>query len=238
MKFDKATVSQPSSLFKFLQERRKEKQFRQTVEVSVTLFFICFFLLLAIRPTVSTISTLIGDINTKKQMVKKSKDKINQIIQAQAVFSQIQADYHLIDNCLPSHYAFAYASTQIIGIGLQSGLDIQNINFSLSPDKGKQVENIPKFGYSLSTPIDFANITSLINDFSQNRRLFRLNSFSISPMSRENKADMSLDYQSTLPNPDQVNVTLDTDIFYLPKWAQKLLSPSTWWSFQSCHFWP
>lgn len=214
MKFDNQTISKPTNLFNFLLQKRKEKQFQQTLEVSLTFFFICFFLLLAIRPTVVTISKLVGEIEAKKEMVNTGKKQINQIIQAQNVFSQVQSNYQIIDQSLPSTYAFSNAANQIMGITQQVGLNTNSISFDLDSKKNNQAKSVTSFyGYSLSSPLDFFSLTDLLSQINNNRRLLEIDSLTI--QAQPPATDQTNPTLSASPaNP--IVVKLNTKIYYLP----------------------
>ena len=212
MKYENPLTSTPSSLMSFIMEKRQQKQFRQTFEISVTLIFISFFLIFAIRPTVLTITSLVSEINTKKELAEKYKKKINSVIQAQTVYSQAQSNYQLINASLPDNYRFSQAATQIRGITQSSGLSADQIEFDLS-DKIDEVYEAPYYGYSWSQNIDFSRIDSLLAGFTNNRRCFQLISFTISsPQETKSGQDQELPITT-----NQTSVSLGTKIYYWTK---------------------
>jgi len=193
-------------------EKRQQKQFRQTFEISVTLIFISFFLIFAIRPTVLTITSLISEIDTKKELAEKYKKKINSVIQAQTVYSQAQSNYELINASLPDNYRFSQAATQIRGIAQSSGLSADKIDFSLS-DEIDQVYKAPYYAYSFSQNIDFDKISNLINSLTNNRRCFQMTSFTVSsPQVAKAGQDQELPITT-----NQTSVSLGTQIYYWTK---------------------
>lgn len=196
----------------FIMEKRQQKQSRQTFEISVTLVLISFFLIFAIRPAVLTITSLISEINTKKELAEKYKKKINSVVQAQTVYSQAQSNYQLINASLPDNYRFSQAAIQIRGITQSSGLSADKIDFSLS-DEIDEVYKAPYYGYSLSQNIDFSRIDSLLAGFTNNRRCFQLTNLTISSPQQAKPGQISEEPITT----NQTKVSIGTQIYYWTK---------------------
>lgn len=207
MKFERAKTSSQSPLIAYILEKRKERKFQQTAELSFTMIFICFFLFFAIRPTVLTISNLIGEIKAKKEMTKNLKGQINTIIQAQSVFGDIQANYDLINSCLPERQAFFQASNQLKGIANQASLSVNDISFGLTMDSD---EKIPYYSYSYLSPINFSSLNPYIEGFLNNRRLIKIDSFVIDLFQDPNVKTPAL------VNTNKISLKIGAKIFYLP----------------------
>ena len=69
--------------------------------IILTLATITFFALFAIKPTVTTIASLVKEINSKKVVDQKLQTKINSLRQAQTNYSLISDKLVLIDQVLP-----------------------------------------------------------------------------------------------------------------------------------------
>jgi len=212
MKPEINTRQTPSAVLTFLGEKRKEKQFMQTAEISFTIFFICFFLLVAIRPTVFTITDLLGEIKAKRELSAKLKNQINNVIQAQTVFSQIQADYDLINSSLPERYSFYHASNQLKGIASQANIGLNKISFNLNDSKD---EKIPYYSFSLNNPIDLFQISNFINGLTQNRRSIQISNFSIAPAD-DSDQNPNPEGDQPIVSAGDIVIRLATKIFYLP----------------------
>jgi len=208
MKYENPITSTPSSLMSFVMKKRQQKQFRQTFEISVTLLFISFFLIFAIRPTVLTITSLIAEINTKKDLAEKYKKKINSVIQAQTVYSQAQSNYQLINASLPDNYRFSQAATQIKGISQTAGIPVTQIDFGLSDDID-EVYKAPYYTYNFSQNINFDNISTLINGIIGNRRCIQLTNLTISSP-QETKPSQEVEPVTI----DQTSLSIGTQIYY------------------------
>lgn len=178
MKYDKALVSNPTRLLSFLKEKRQQKSFRQSIEMSATFLLICFFLIFAIRPTIITISALLSDINSKKDLAEKYKKKINSVIQAQTLYSQAQSDYDLIASSLPSDYNFSQAVTQIKIISQNTSLSDKKIDFYIPEEIDKETKSA-YYEYNFSNIIDFQNIQTLLSELAKNRRCLQITNLSL-----------------------------------------------------------
>ena len=208
MKFDKSVTTSQSSLVSYILEKRKERQFQQTAELTFTFVFICFFVFFAIRPTVLTITGLIGEIKAKKEVSLDLKKQINTIIEAQNVYSQIQSKYYLIDSSLPQRHSFYQASNQVLGVSNQSGLILEDLSFNFTEDRD---DKTPHYTYSLNAPIDFTNVSTLLTGIHQNRRLMKVQSIIIEPVIAEDQV------MPTSSSSNQVTLKVNTKIYYLPK---------------------
>jgi len=197
----------------FLKKQRENKRFSNTVEMSITLFLISVFSLFAIKPAITTISALLGEIKSKEALTQKMRSKINTLVEAQDSFSQVQSQYHIIESSLPSRTRFSHLITQVQGTSFQSGVNLQKFNFNLnptikSPKDAKTVQNVNLKTYqlSLSELADFNSVTKFLDLLSQNRRLINISNFTLQTNKNTDPSD--------LVNPDFIKYSLTTDINY------------------------
>lgn len=207
MKYDKPLISNPSSLISFLQTKRQQKKFMKTIEMSATFLLICFFLIFAIRPTVTTITALIAEINNKKELSDKFKNKINSIIQAQTVYSQAQADYDLINSSLPDTYRFSQVSTQIKAISQNANIAVSDIDFGLHEED--DYEQTAYYSHTINQPIAFNDISTILLDLDNNRRCHQLTNLSLSLRDLDKLSDEEIAISS-----HQTEISIDTNFFY------------------------
>jgi hypothetical protein len=172
--------SKLSPLFEYIKKRQEDRKFRETIELSATFILISFFLFFAIKPTIFTISALVGEIKSKELLSRGMKNKIGQVISAQDLFSQVQERYSLIESALPALPRFSQATDQISGLLGQNQLEVDKLNFQISNNK--------YFSTSVSTASSFTSGLNLISSFLQSRRLLEIPhlSFSTNKESVEN----------------------------------------------------
>ena len=200
------TISVTKPLFDYLNKRRQNLKFIQTVELAATFFLISFFLLFAIKPTVFTISSLLGDIKSKEVLSRKQlKPKINQVIQAQDTFVQIQQDYYLIESSFPDNPSYSHAATQIRGTGQQFQIFLNRISFNLPQDnKSKNKSPVKTYHVSMGQSTQFGQVASFVQQLLENRRLIDIKKISLT------KKDSSGSF-------NQIDFNLSADILF---WQQ------------------
>jgi len=109
--------------------REKEEVWKYT-EASLTLFTIAFFVIFAIRPAVTTISGLVGEIKEKELISSKMRKKINAIIEAQEEYALYQQRVSLVDSFLPPNLNVAQGLAQVIGAAGETRLPAEGVSVS------------------------------------------------------------------------------------------------------------
>lgn len=158
-----SSISQFSPLFEYLNKQKEVEKNRHIFELSVTFALISFFLFFAIRPTILTISNLVGDIKAKELLSSKMKIKINQVITAQDNFAEVQEKYFLVEEALPVSPNFTGAYNQIDSNSYKSSINLDKLSFVESPDG--------YFSTQISTSSSFASSLGLIDSLLSSRRL-------------------------------------------------------------------
>jgi len=190
--------SKINPLLSYLSRQRENNKFIKSVEISATFLLISFFTFFAIKPTLLTISKLVGDIKAKEILVKELKAKINNVIISQDLFSQVQEKYALVEASLPSSPRFYQATSQIVGLTEKNQVYLDKINYSISDSNF--------YSTSISTSSSFLSATSLLSGLLQNKRLFQIDQISFS---------LEKDTGSKT-----ININLPLKIYYWPKNVQ------------------
>lgn len=190
--------SKINPLLSYLSKQRENNKFIKYVEISATFLLISFFTFFAIKPTLLTISKLVGDIKAKEILVKELKAKINNVIISQDLFSQVQEKYALVEASLPSSPRFYQATSQIVGLTEKNQVYLDKINYSISDSNF--------YSTSISTSSSFLSATSLLSGLLQNKRLFQIDQISFS---------LEKDTGSKT-----ININLPLKIYYWPKNVQ------------------
>jgi len=164
--------SKINPLLSYLEKQRENKKFVRSIEISATFILISFFTFFAIKPTLLTISKLIGDIKAKEILVKELKTKINDIIISQDLFSQVQEKYALVESSLPTSPRFYQSTAQIVGLTEKNQIYLNKVNYSLADSN--------YYSTSISTSSSYLSATSLLSELLQNRRLFQIDQISFS----------------------------------------------------------
>lgn len=191
--------SRVSPLFAYLEKKRENQKLVRSVEIGGTFFLISFFILFAIKPTFLTISALVGDIKAKEDMTKQLKVKINDIIQAQDLFSQVQERYSLVEASLPTTPRFFQSNLQVLGVTTKYQVSLDKIDYFMK----KEQDN---YSVNLSTSTSFSSAINVVSDLLKNRRLIDLDGLTLS---------VNEDF------PGQINVIMPLKVYYWRDNAKK-----------------
>jgi len=192
-------------VLEYVKKQRENVKFIQSIEVGITFCLSSFFLFFAIKPTSLTISSLMGEIKTKQVLVQKMRTKINDVIESQDVFSQVQNNYQIIDSCLPDNPRYSQGLAQIKGISdiigntdkIPIGLAPEPIDNSLSPNQ---------FSISIDRHTNFNDLLTLIKTINQNRRLMVIDSLNITSLDSEKSEEL-------IPG-ENIQVSTSLKLFY------------------------
>lgn len=195
-------------LLSYVSKEQENKRSRRLSEAAFTLAVITLFVLFALKPTLGTISDLMGKIKSKKVLVAEMDKKIKNLLQAQDNFAKIQNDYPLIQSCVPSRPSFYDASLQIQKAGQKSNIDFNRIAFNLT-------ENKSTFSISINNENDFVNLLETINKLSKSRRPLTINSFSF--------AVPKIQSSTATPSANSVNLNLNAKYYFLENTNDKKL---------------
>jgi hypothetical protein len=179
-------ISRVKPLFDFLKKQRENQKFIERMEIASTFALISFFMFFAIRPTALTISSLLGDIESKKVLKKELRSKINDVIQAQESFSEVQERYHVINNSLPDRPSYYQAAYQVQKTGELLGINIDKITFNLSDSQGSTMPDVQPYTISLDIDDDFMSSTRLISDIIGNQRATEIKLINFGQLPKEN----------------------------------------------------
>lgn len=192
------TFSKISPILDYVVKQKENQKFIKSLELGGTLFLISFFVFFAIKPTLLTISALIGDIRSKELLSTELKSKINDVIVAQDLFSQVQEKYSLIESSLPSSPNFSQLALQLNGATREQQINLETLSFSVDHRF---------FKTSIGTASSFSSALGLIAQLSDNRRLMEINSISFNVgKNNENK---------------QITFGIPINVYYWPINAKK-----------------
>ncbi len=205
-------VSRVKPLYDYLRKQQDNQKFMRSAELTATFVLVSFFMFFAIRPTLLTISALVGDIKSKQLLKKELKTKINNVIRAQDLFSQVEGRYSVIDTSLPDRPSYFDSISQIQKVGESSGVIIDKFNFNLSsvgtsmPDQHAKAYSV---NISLNNP--FRESIKIIDTILKNRRLIEISEFSVGSVENKNASP------SATPNAGELRSGFTATFYYWPK---------------------
>lgn len=209
-------VSRIKPLFDYLKKQRDNRRFVERLEIAATFVLVSFFLFFAIRPTVLTISTLLGDIESKKILRQELRSKINDVIQAQESFSEVQERYQVINNSLPDKPNYYQAAYQLQKTGESLGININKIAFNLSDTHGTIPANVEPYTIYLDVNGDFSSSTKLVSDLLNNQRIMEIKSINFSRVSEKDSNLASISSPEAQPTSSSLKTRFSVRFYYWP----------------------
>ena len=193
-------------LFEYLKKQKENQKFIRKVEIASTFSLVTFFLVFAIRPTFLTISSLVGEIKAKETSTKLMKAKINNLIQAQDNFAQVQERYQIINSSLPDKNSFSTLYDQLQSSARQSSFSLETLNFSLNQkDAIPSFDAAKRYQVSLTSPTPFSSFVNFVDIISQNRRLIDISNLTFSSKNTTSK---------TASQSSEMLSTFSADVYY------------------------
>lgn len=173
-------VSRAKPLFDYLKKQQENRKFVKSIEIGATFVLITFFLIFALRPTIVTISALKGDIESKKILKEELRVKINKVIAAQELFSQVQERYTVVNSSLPDKPNYYDSAMIVQQIAKKYNIPAESLAFTLDTDDVKEDPGIKSFSIGVGVNGPFTNALSFAADVLKNRRTDYISTISFS----------------------------------------------------------
>lgn len=175
----------------------KTPQVRSFAWLSLTLFAIAFFSLMAIRPTLVTIAKLNREIKDKKEAKQKLQTKINAIVAAQAQYAKNMDNLPLLKEALPEKSEFPRLAFFLEENASASAVELKALSFEKIGVAEKESPQSPSSGpnlfqFSLSVGGDYPNLKDFLNRLESSRRILKIDSFSFNQIKKEESWQLGL----------------------------------------------
>ena len=170
---------------KFLTAARQQPLWQASFVLILSLILLTVLLLLVLRPTLITISSLLGQINSQQQIAQKLDAKIASLQQAQTLLNSIQPKLAHLDNGLPTTADLGIWAQTVETIASGSGVVItaftlSNIPLSNIATSAGQTLNLTKIDFNISASGDYAQLVNFVDTLEKLPRLAILTSVQIS----------------------------------------------------------
>lgn len=186
------SFSRIQPLYEYLKKREENARFFKSLEITATFLLVSFFLIFAIRPTVITISSLLGEIKAKQELSAQMKIKINSVVQAQDSYSAVQEKYDIIQDAFPSQPKYANFYSQLAGVGRNLNIDMHKLSFTLdNPSRNDLPAGIGTFSVTITSKNDFGTNVEYIDQLSSLRRIMAIDNFGLNVIQDANSASAS-----------------------------------------------
>jgi len=167
-----------------LYERRED--LKMFLEIILSLVTISFFSIFALRPTFLTISTLLKEINTKKETVIKMDTKIKNLQTAQNILSQESVRIPILKLSVPQFPQPQNFVHQIEGITSTAQVEVLGIRVDETQLKGDlPVKDQGEMSFSVSATGSFQNLFSFLKNLENLRSPVKINVLGISLAKQE-----------------------------------------------------
>jgi hypothetical protein len=194
-------------MYSYIRKQAENQKFLKYLEIGGTFTLIAIFLFFAIMPTMTTIFSLIGDIKSKEAFIKKVEVKVNNVINAQEAYAQIQGKYYLIEESFPSLAHYYNGATNLATIFRDSSLSINQINLNLGKDNEKNNEFYNNYQINISGEGQYSSVMEMIKKIFNNRRLVYGSDIQLGQISTDGAN------QTASKN---IKVNFSSDLYFLP----------------------
>ncbi|MCL5095910.1 MAG: type 4a pilus biogenesis protein PilO [Patescibacteria group bacterium] len=176
----------------------KQPEVRAYTMMIFSFITMSFFGYFAIRPTLTTISTLTKQIDDAKLVDRKLQEKINALSSARMEYENIKPNLGLVWTALPEENKFAPFVQNLEGVATSSGTKITNLSFqtvnlsSLETTTSAAKKEI-SINFNLTTAGNYASLKDFINKLSYFQRLITIEGLSFSePKSQDKTGELDL----------------------------------------------
>lgn len=176
----------------------------------------------AIRPTMQTIFELKREIADKTDIDRKMEDKISALIEAQAIYEELQPSIPIINAALPAVPDPIRAIVQLKRLAEESQITFLNMSVptlpldttsSASAGLKTTTPNISEYLISLTLAGPYPNIREFLTGVLDMRRQMQIESVALATRREASQVASG----SALPTSTQVTVDLKLKLFYLTK---------------------
>ncbi|HUW24509.1 MAG TPA: type 4a pilus biogenesis protein PilO [Patescibacteria group bacterium] len=164
--------------------------------LSLTLFAIAFFAVMAIRPTLITIAKLNREIKDKKDASQKLQTKINAIVAAQALYARNLDHLPLLEEALPEKSEFPRLAFFFEENATASNVELKTLNFEKIgvSEKGSSSSSSTanSLYFSLNVAGDYAYLKDFTRRLETSRRILKIDSAAFSQVKKEEGWQLTL----------------------------------------------
>ena len=165
---------------------KRREDLRMFLEIILSLVTISFFSIFALRPTFLAISTLLREIDTKKETVTKMDTKIKNLQTAQNILSQESARIPILELSIPVFPQPQNFVHQIEGITSTAQVEVLGVRVDETLLKGDlPVKDQGEMSFSVSATGSFQNLFSFLKNLENLRSPVKIDVLGISLAKQE-----------------------------------------------------
>lgn len=165
--------------------------------LSVTIFTISFFLIVAIRPTLVTIAKLNKEIKDKTEANQQLQKKIDAIIIAQDIYTRNSDNLVLLDEAFPEKSEFPRLAYFFEQVATASGVTFKSLTFERIggvTQKGQLpslLSSLP-LNFSIAASGDYLKLKDFLKELESSRRILKITEASFSRIKKGEEFELQL----------------------------------------------
>lgn len=172
-------------------------------ELLVTIIFIIILAVVAIQPTLKTMSELSKEIEDKTELNEKLQSKIASLNTAQAEFYRWQSQIELLDTAIPNNDATLLDLKLVEKVAFESNVVISRLSLGEYPDATKPLSLKPKVNdlpVNITVQGDYLSIKKFVDSILNSRRVYIISAITFS-VSTDRGGEQSLSASITMNAP-------------------------------------
>lgn len=150
-----------------------------SLELILTILLFLILTIFAIKPTLTTMGELSKEINEKKEVENKLKQKVASLNTAQIEYLSWQEQLNMLDSALPSADSTLRDIKTIEKLAFESNVILTNLSLPKFPDKINNTETAV-FNQPINVAVegDYISIKAFVEQLQQNQRVMVVNTIS------------------------------------------------------------
>ncbi len=189
-------------------QQARNKRFLQSPQgkslawLSLSVFTVAFFLIVAIKPTIITITKLIKEIEEKEAAILLLDKKIGSLVTAQKIYAENGQRLPMLDQALPEKSEFPWLANFLDSVALSSqvelsSLSFEKINLNFVPS-AKESEKPPPYrlvNFSTNAEGDYLNLKNFVSFLEGSRRLILIELAKVSETKKKDEEKINTTLQ-------------------------------------------
>lgn len=166
--------------FQHVSEQIKNKKTQSYFAITLSLFFLSFFGLFAIRPTLITGISLMKKVSDLNQLTLAYEEKIQTLVRAQTEYGNIRDELPLIDSAMPAGSSFPSLARKFEAAAVAEGVTLQQFQIDNVPvPKTRAAQGLQSYGFHMTASGNYSALQRYISSLLKWKRLMVLRSFEL-----------------------------------------------------------
>jgi len=189
-------------------QQARNKRFLQSPQgkslawLSLSVSTVAFFLIVAIKPTVITITKLIKEIEEKEAASLLLDKKIASLIAAQKIYAENSQRLPMLNQALPEKSEFPWLANFLDSAALSSQIELSslsfekiNLNLASLAKQSQKPSSYQSINFSTNAKGDYLNLKNFVSLLESSRRLIRIELAGVSETKKKNEEETNTTLQ-------------------------------------------